>query len=366
MEEEKENQTTEEMVAGMNNPNVLFKYLIPGLTGLFVILCVVSFLIIRNLSVPKSQTPVKIARISPTTVPIPASENIIKKWVLHKIAGASDSAILTIYPGHIAQWKDWLFYVSPGDQMQILGYNLTTDKTVTILDQNNDEAGLKDTYDVSKIQVIGNTLYYSLGGYLKSGAIYWMNLPPTGKVIKLVDGRNQSIEYWHDKYWIIGGEGDACWGITDYSLFDVTSKKVTFITTSTSGCTDGEEMVDVDKHERMLMAGHNNVGFQTETQYYENTYDYVLAIPLNTPEVKTGIIAKQDMPKDVGKIEYLADKDQLLLTGRSVYIYDMATKRMIKTEIDFKAPTPTPRVQKDFSNMVNELKLPSGYKFEYE
>ena len=295
-----------------------------------------------------------------------------KNWLLKSQTKLGVETVLTLpdIENQIVKWGDLLIYGS-GDyssDVQVNSLNLKTGEKKTIYDQasrNDFESGRNNRY-VSDMQVLNNTLFFSIGGYMTSGATFWMTLPPTGQPQKLTGGANGKIEYWKDRYWLINGEGDACWGSTSYSLIDLTTKKVTEIATSTMGCFEGEEYVDIDKRNMMIMAFHT-AGSGEGGDSGNGIYQYVIVIPLNNPSAKEGVIAKQDMPAGITSITYLADTDQLLLIGKEKYLFDFLSKVITKTNMAVPTSKPSTSTQdKTFKDKVKELSLPSGYEFVLE
>jgi hypothetical protein len=221
--------------------------------------------------------------------------------------------------------------------------------------------------EVSDIQVINNTLFFSLGGYLAPGGIFWVDLPATVKPQKLTDSSNAKITFWKNRYWIMSDVGDACWGVTDYSLVDLTTKKVSHIASSTSGCFEGEEYIDIDKVSRMILAFHTqDFGSETESDK-DGIYQYVIAIPLSNSSIKEVVIAKQEMPADITSIIYLEGSNQLLLVGEEKYLYDFSSKTLLKTDVAVPTPIPLPEViNKTFEDKIKGLNLPPDYTFVQE
>lgn len=311
---------------------------------------------------------------SPTSAPVNQQPYKEKNWVLKKNIKMGTEAVLNMpdRENQIVSWGDYLIYGSGGysSNVQVFSYNFKTGETKTVYDQesrNDFESGRNNRY-VSDMQVINNTLFFSIGGYLTSGATFWMVLPPTGQPQKLTGGANGRIQYWKDRYWLINGEGDACWGSTSYSLIDLTTKKVTEIATSTSGCFEGEEFVDIDKRNKMILAFHT-AGTGEGGDQGNGIYQYVVAVPLNNPTVKEGVIAKQDMPEGITSVVYLPDTDILLLTGKEKYFFNFLSKAITKTDTSPVIPTPLPSESsqnKTFKDKIIELVLPTGYEFVLE
>lgn len=310
--------------------------------------------------------------VIPSTAPANQQSYKAKNWVLKRNTSTAKETVLTLpdIENQIVHWGDLLIYGS-GDyssNVQLYSYNLKTGEKKTIYDQasREDFQGGRNNRYVSDLQAINNTLFFSIGGYLTSGASFYQPLPPIGQPQKLAVGANGRIQYWKNHYWIINGEGDACWGTSSYSLIDLASKKVTPIATSTSGCYEGEEFVDIDKREKMIMAFHT-AGSGEGGEGGSGIYQYVIAIPLTNPTAKEGIIAKQDMPSGITSVVYLTNSDQLLLVGKEKYLFDFSSKSINKTDMTVPTPTPSSSAQnKTFKDKIKDLNLPIGYEFVLE
>lgn len=294
------------------------------------------------------------------TIPTPTSNNPryqppqIKNWYLEKKTSKGVETIITLPElgnNQIVRWGDYIFYGSGNYTLnvQVFSFNLKTNETKTIYDQVSDRKLISD------MQILHDTLFFSIGGYMTSGATYYLSLPPINQPQKLIDSANGKIVFMKNRYWIISGEGDSCWGFADFSLLDLNTKKVTHVAESTIGCFEGEEYIEIDKKERMILAFHTADGI----------YQYVIAVPLSNPATKEGVIAKQNMPSGITSISYIQDKDQLILNGEVNYLFDFSSQSLVKT-----SETPKPnhaaiplQPDKSLSDKVKELNLPSEYEF---
>jgi hypothetical protein len=339
----------------------------------------------KNIKDTKFQ--IKYAEVTPVPTEIIKHQQKPKVWVLKKKIDGEKQTILYLCSEYrkicIEQWKDWIFYLGfEDDSIQIKGYNLKTSESKIIYDvkQNaNDYEGMMGKglpREVSDMQVIDNTLFFSFGGYLAPGATFWVDLPPYVKPQKLAESRNPRIMYWKNRYWLIGGEGDACFRVVDFSLVDLASKKVTHVATSREGCVEGEEYIAIDKRDRMILAYHT-----PDNRFYEDdeigVYQYVIAVPLSNPSVKEGVIAKQDMPAEINFIDYFEDSDQLFLIGKKEeYLYDFSSKIIKKSETPLPPiPLDSFRVEyetskdnrkKPIEDKIKELTLPPEYEIVLE
>lgn len=259
----------------------------------------------------------------------PRTEYKSKNLVLNKKTDNGSEVIFSFPESgdkRVIRWNDFLFYGSQGygEKVELFSHNLKTGETKTVYEEES-----RNRY-ISDLQAIDNTLFFSVGGYLAGGATYWINLPPTGKPQKLTDSANGRIEFMNNRYWLIGGEGDSCWGTTNYSLLNINTKRITPVATSNVGCTEGEEFIGIDKRERMLLSFHVSNLASTPEQESLGIYKNIVAVPLTNPSVKTEVISKQEMPVGINTIKYSEQQDKLLLFGNAVYIYDFSTNKLNK------------------------------------
>lgn len=343
-------------------------FLIVALSGILAALFVLN----KNTVLKKPDQPK-----TNITIPTPTSNSPryqppqVKNWYLEKKTSNGVETIINLPElgnNQIVRWGDYIFYGSGNytSNVQVFSFNLKTDETKTIYDlksRNDFGIGSKDRY-ISDMQVLNKTLFFSVGGYLMSGATFYVPLPPSNPPLKLADSANGKIVFMKNRYWIISGEGDSCWGTTHYSLLDLMTKQVTDVATSNVGCIEGEEYVDIDKRDRMILAFHtSDTGFSSKES--NGIYQYVIAVPLSNPAIKEGVIAKQNMPSGITSVSYIQDKDQLILSGEENYLFDFSSQSLVKT-----SETPKPshaaiplQPDKSFSDKVKELNLPSEYEF---
>jgi len=349
-------------------------YLLIALFFGFLLIVFGRFLINRNQRINQSQLNTHFA--APTEYTF-TSQPKTAMWLLNKKENGSSRTVLSIcgdcYGSYILQWEDWLFYTTTLDNsVQINEYNFKSEKLDTLYDlrQHTKEfegRGKGFPSELADIKIIDRTLYFSLGGYLAPGAIFWMDLPPASKPQKLTDSSNGVVAYWKNRYWVVGGEGDACGGFMDYSLVDLIQKKVTHIASSTVGCFDGEGYIEIDKRDRMIMAFHTT-GTGDGGDNDSGIYKYVIAIPLDNPAIKEGVIAKQNMPAEITDIRYSKDADQLFLYGKQKYIFDFLSNSIQKVDELPSVPEESLlwKVNKTLSEMIKEIKLPYYYEFVLE
>lgn len=226
-------------------------------------------------------------------------------------------------------WKDNLItgkyeYAHPVD-VYIYNFATNEEKLLFHLEQSDPKA----VGDLTQIKVIGDKLFVSIGGYLVIGATYMIDLN-TGEQVKIGDTRNANIVNFKNYFWLLEGEGDACWGFTKFWLLDPLTGKLTFIAQSNVGCQPGEQYIGIDNRERMLLANHTafGSGYGNSSKNPDEMFTYIIAIPISNPKIKEGIIAVEEMPSDIKDVSFLQATDQILLLGQNKnYIYDLATRK---------------------------------------
>ncbi len=310
----------------------------------------------------------------PTNPEIGQEVNPIHKspaWVLKKTTSNGENIVFSIPDGvdAIASWKNTIYYAKQEYQnnIQILAFELGTDKSSVYYDQKKvghfSDSG-KGRY-INDLQVIGDELYFSIGGYMVDGATFYSTLP-SGKFVKLMDNTNSRIVFWKNRYWILGGEGDACWGVMNYALFDIDTKKVTPVASSNIGCAEGDEFIDIDTKDRMIMSYHTP-GTGDGEEFSNGIYLSVSAIPLASPKEKQTLISEKNMPKAISAVYYLADSNQLLLVGKEKYLYDIKSNKITITQKTPPSETKSdPLAPQNLEEKIKSIKLPAEYKFVKE
>ncbi len=314
---------------------VIFAVLFLGIAGVTVIYLnnsVKSITVAPSSIVPMpSKFPER--KSSPTSLPSTRSLFSPKaKYVLERKEGNKTEELFAISNDallNILRWNNLLIFSDGGQNdngyppdIQIKSHNIDTGKTDIIFDnlKSGSEFNTEKSPDfLSSLQVIENTLYFSLGGYLKEGAVFWVDLSFSGKPQKLVAARNASISKLRNWYFVIGGEGDSCWSERDFYLLDTINKTVKKITTAEYGCNKGEESLGLTNEGKLIIAYHGS----SEDNPYRGNYEYISTIDILNPENKKIIISRDKMPDKISWLLYSEDKNQLLLIGPSIYLYDV-------------------------------------------
>lgn len=269
--------------------------------------------------------------VVPGTEPTPLVRG--KTLVLRRNDASGSATIATFSSDNsldkIVRWGEWIFFSkSLPDKVQILAHNLTSGETQVLYDRDasGDFNGKQRKPDwVPSMEVIGDQLFFAVGGYLTAGATYYLPLPPMQKP-SLLEKTAYRIEKIDKYYFFIDAFGDGCGGGGKYYLFDPDSRRTTFVTNFEVGCQEGEDFIALDKRGMFLMAGHEGV---------DAIYKYVTAIPLNNLTIKEGVIAREQMPEKIVGREYSLERDQLfLLAPSAAYIFDFGTKQISKV-VDF-------------------------------
>lgn len=264
-------------------------------------------------------------------IPSPKPE---EKLIIKRITPTGEEIVYKKgkYDEHkILKWQNYLFFepvFGYSAKEKLVRYNLDTGKTDIVYSENSTRRYL------NYIQLIDNTLYFSVAGYLAGADTFWLDSPTSTpqKLIYKEQFGGSRIDFEYGRYWLKGGEGDACWGIGTYALFNPKTKIITPVATSYSGCGEGEEFIAIDSKDRMIMSYHKN----KEGSKYpdEQIYEYVVAIPLDSPTNKQYLITKENMPTGIRGIKYSSESGQLALAGSELYLFDLGSVQLKKI-VDF-------------------------------
>ena len=193
--------------------------------------------------------------------------------------------------------------------------------------------------------MVGDTLYYLVGGYMRDGSVFYYDLPVSEMKRLELNIHNPSIEKTEGNYFIVGGEGDAGWVMSQYYLLDPSTKTTKKIVAISSNCGLGDWVVNVGKDKVIMARAESSVTLQACSA----TADYVYYIDFVSPEVKHILIPKAMMPKDISDINYDKERNQLHLSGNNgSYLFDLNTNAFV-SKIDFSDKI-APLLAKDKSN----------------
>lgn len=258
-------------------------------------------------------------------------KNVSKKVFLTRKDNDTEELMHTFplvqYNEPVVRWNDWIFFADDFSQQQraIYAHNITTGETHTIHDEI-------DLY--ASLQVIDARLFVSVSAYLEDGALYWMDLPPSGKLQKINGAKGGEIVQAYNRYWIVKKDGELCWVQTDFSLLNITSKEITPIFTAMEGCRGGDAFISIDINDRMIFAHHGDsvcTDVPPDTTPYSSRsyFDYVFAVPLSNISTTEEIIAEQHMPPCITSLFYNEKSNQLLLLGTTAQLLNTATNERI-------------------------------------
>lgn len=319
-----------------------------GFTSLLILL-IILILVSALISVYLLIAGNKVSSVKPAASPlvsglpmkvVSSSPSPKLRYALERKTGGNTEELFAISNDalfEIVRWNNLLIFSDGGQDdnnyppdIQIKVHNIDTGKTTVIFNSKENAGQFNDIKrfpdSLGGLQVIGDTLYFSLGGYLKEGAVFWLDLPPSGKPQKLIAARNGSISKLRDWYFVIGGEGDSCWSERDFYLLDIKTKGTRKVAASKSGCNLGEESLGLSRDGEMIMAYHGSGGDNP----YQGDYEYIAIMDILNTSIKRMAITREQMPAKVNNILYSEDRDQLLLIGSSFYLYDLAGGQLNK------------------------------------
>ncbi len=238
-------------------------------------------------------------------------------------------------------WENYLFYTnletdesSIPTNVSVISYNLKTGERKNLFDKNKREDLVVDDpknfrgYGSSGwLKIIDGDLYFFLGGYLQKGAIFYTNLNNISEMQKIMEGANPSIEEIEGKYWIKGGEGDACWSYQEYHSFDIKSKQSEPVYSYDSGCSEGEQMITIEKN-RFILGHYSNDNNQWQT--HDRKIEYVYSIGFDDPSQENVLISGDQMPGFSPYVFY--HKNKLVFAGKDgIYVFNMKSNKFEET-----------------------------------
>ncbi len=239
-----------------------------------------------------------------------------------------------------------------GPRAQVFAFNLKTGKELLLYNEYTDRLY------INQIIKIGNTMFFSTGGYLALGGTYYVDLPlnDSSVVKKISDGRNGSIEEIEGRYWLVNGEGDACLSGSSYDLFNPNLKTSRFIASSGNDCGTGNNiLISKDKVFETYFVGNEST----------STYTHVIQLDIDSPSKKVEIITKEQMPVGVYKIKYDSNTNSLLLYGTEKYIFDLSSNALNKK--DFVDPVEEKYLDEKTKTiqLLKSITLPQGYRIDF-
>ncbi len=248
-----------------------------------------------------------------------------------------------------------------GPRAQLYAFNLKTGKELVLHNEFTDRLYIEGLYQ------IGDTLYFSTGGYLANGEMYYIEMPFEQNKIGIVEGMYKgggNIKEIDGNYWIWNGSGDACISFGSLSLFDPNLKKSVPIAKYGDNCGTGNELVIAkDKVLNLHSVGKGEYNENTGT----STYTHVTWIDIHNPQKEDDLISKDQMPSFIYEIVYDKQNNLLLLSGNEKYVFDIYNKTLVKK--DFVKPKDPSKYQGNYTDnkigKLKEIKLPVGYRFDF-
>lgn len=286
-------------------------------------------------------------------------------WVLRRNDGKKPQNLISFdlssyyIRTDIVKWNNFLFYEDPSSQ-KIISHDITTGETKAIHDAKTSGIKSRLSYGdyeptIREVRLVNDILFFSVGvpgeGFTSDGATYALDLPPKANPQKLIDFPGEVKKIGNNYFIVRMDGGENCGGRGTYATVDIATKRALKITETRFGCQSGEEFIDVDKKARLIVAYHNGTDMGAPDFGDLGIYDYVLAISLANPFLKEGLIAKQDMPQGITSIKYLEDRNQLLLVGKTAYIFDLVTNKLNKIT-DFPTTWRNVWIEKQKENSV--------------
>lgn len=236
------------------------------------------------------------------------------------------------YP-QIIRWKNYLFFPPSSDfksynfkadyspETKLVSYNLSTGEISAVYEEDT----TKISRMLSDLQVIDDTLFFTVSGYLAGGETFWLDSPEGNpqEVVHDMPMGTSAIEKINDMYWLIGGEGDSCWGEKYFYLLDTKTKRASSVAMQYSHCDEGGEIfLGIDNKDRMIMAMYesNQMDYQRYTQ--------ISAIPITNPSHRVILLSKEDFPENTMSLNYSPEQNKLLVSGNDISIFDLETKSL--------------------------------------
>lgn len=241
--------------------------------------------------------------------------NIYKKniYSIHndKLRPGSDTIVFSDSFPDIkwARWDDQLFFVGRPVGMDVGLYSLhiPTGKIATHIVPNVTE----DELDfASFMELIHGKIYFGTSKYLGAKNLYVLDNPSaTPRLIS--DMAGAGVTKLNDKtYLFYNGEGDACWGYTQYYTFDFVTEKLTKSANFESGCDDGEYYLGYDNDSNSLLGASFTGAFD------EVTVNTIFSRPMDNPDQKTILFSENIMPPGTSRVIYIPTHRLLILRTR--------------------------------------------------
>lgn len=263
--------------------------------------------------------PYEEARSRPTSTPVPH---------FSLIRNNSNSDIQEIFKfdinSDIVRWRDKLLFtynygerLDDSNILSVYFHDLKNGVTKTIFKRES------DFLIMSNLNIIGDTLYLSLGDFLRDGESYWIDLNTEDKSAYALWDKSGHISNIKGRYFFRHGTGDACWGKSSFALIDINSKKVTPLVDTAVGCIPGDEDLVITES-KMILATRGN----EDRNMLGDIYTSIYAIDLDNPSNKNTLLSYDQMPKNITYVKYFEHINSLIFLGNSVYQYNLSNNTL--------------------------------------
>jgi hypothetical protein len=217
-----------------------------------------------------------------------------ERWVLKRKSGQGSTDILTFSSGRssyyspsIVRWRDLLLYVSEGG---LYSHDVNSGETKLLFTIQQAGDSFANDGKIFFSEIIQGTLFFYVhmpgDNFSGVGHTYAFSLPPKENP-KIVIDFPGAVKKIKGRYWVVRRDGsDVCGSRVTYALLDMVTKKGTLIAITNDGCQEGDRMVDVDRDNRMIVAG-NTGSDNTPLEYggHFGNYTDIKAIPLANPSL---------------------------------------------------------------------------------
>jgi hypothetical protein len=300
------------------------------------------------------------------------------------------------YRSDVFSWNNSLYFTD--DNKSVVKYDLVSGVKKIIFTKDDAHLDRQHEGDTDlNIDIIHDTLFISYGGYLVDGKLFALKLASNSQPVLIKKGSNLSVQKVNNKYFIVGGEGDAGWGFTTYSLFDPVSLDLM-----------PEIRLEYDNGNGNMFVGVTDKGLlAADTSNSEKHMDLLSSIYLidyKDPSKKTELINMKELAEDsyqiyfdeqnkkiymlgslkddlyaigfndkkISKIfsnveKYNHDSDIYISNAGSDFIcFGTSTNLNLKTLAIKKQAESCEKEEKDLliKDRILEIKLPSNYRYE--
>lgn len=320
-----------------------FRFLPLFIIAVAVLLALGAGSLLESISkIPDKRILLPKALYNPTSTPIPTPKTYpyeeslgVKRALVKKLPSGGEELVYGFSDDnftewkYILKWKNYLFFKATKTH-KMMSINLDDGQVIALYDFDRHKEEFEKVPDMGilNIGIANNLLYFQVGAYMREGATYIVNLPPSKEPVKLPINKSGRIIYTNNRYLFDSGFGDGCGGYSDYYTFNPVTLETDLITRVAIGCLAGDEYVNLDKLDRMIVAHH-----ESTLENYQNglvVYDQISLIPVDRPQERIIIIDKNQMPNSIRSLYYdkLADKLWLLGEG-GLFYYDFVTQKLM-------------------------------------